>query len=55
MGSRCKVWVHRAFSPSPDLRWTFGEANARATAAAKRCGVLEAPEKHLTRLNRISR
>ena len=54
MGSRCEVWVHRAFSPSPDLRWTFGEANARATAAAKRCGVLEAPEKHFTRLNWIS-
>ena len=54
MGSRCEVWVHRAFSPSPDLRWAFGEANARATAAAKRGGVLEAPEKHLTRLNRIS-
>jgi hypothetical protein len=55
MGSRCEVWMHRAFSPSPNLRWTFGEANARAAAAAKRCGVLEAPEKHFTRLNRISR
>jgi hypothetical protein len=54
MGSRCEVWVHRAFSPSSYLRWTFGESNARATAAAKRGGVLEAPQKHFTRLNWIS-
>jgi hypothetical protein len=55
MGSRCDVWMHRAFSPSLGRGWTFGEANAHAAAAAKRCGVLEAPEKHFTRLNRISR
>jgi len=35
MGSRCEVWVYRAFSPSPNLHRTFGKANAHATAAAK--------------------